>query len=228
MSRNFSKMSPTQDNIYNSIVYITGQQPYFNMPSIPDRLLSQEQILANYKVFDQIENGAQTTFFSSNNFVDDTFAVAFCAGASNFLRANGFPDNYLYNITIKDLKHIATLLPYNVNIDFTSQITSPPVYTKVPVYQPTQAPVYQPTQSPPVYQPTQAPPVYQPTQAPQDQKDDKDDTLKKVYISLLSGCILFIISMPFIYDKSNLIIAFDFLVCFLVSFLSVFLYYKLR
>jgi hypothetical protein len=151
--------------------------------------------------------------------------VAFCTGASNFLRENGFPDKY--NLYIKDLKYISTKLPYSVNINFTSQITppiqtllfyqptqepvvyhptqTPVVYhpTQTPVvYQPTQTPVvyqptqepvvYQPTQEPVVYQPTQAPVVYQPTQAPKKQSD-KNDTLKKVYISLLLGCILLII-----------------------------------
>jgi hypothetical protein len=54
-------MSPTPFNISNSLSYITGQYDYFNMPSTPDILLSQDQILANYEVLDEIENSIQTT-----------------------------------------------------------------------------------------------------------------------------------------------------------------------
>ena len=217
MPRNFSKMSPTPYNISDAMSYITGQinpqyNPY-NMPSVPDRItLSDDQILSNYTVLDRMENDMMTTFFSSKNTVDDIFAVAFSAGASNFLRANGFPDNYPYYIN--DLKDISTKLPYNVNIDF-SAINFSPIDT--PTYQPTQGPTYQPTQGP----------IYQPTQGPT-QETEKDDILKHVYISLLLGCILFIVSIPFVYEKNSVVIGVDFLVCFLLSFSSVFLYYKLK
>jgi hypothetical protein len=232
MSRTFSKMDPSYNNINDALRYITGNIQYFNMPSTPDQLLSLDQILENYKLLDAIENTSQTTFFARNNTDDDYLAVAFSAGASNFLRANGFPDIYPYYID--KLQDIATKLPYPVNIDFSSQITpSPAPPTQAPMdYQPTKAPLYQPKREPLVYQPTQGPVVYQPTQSPvvyqPTQADNKNDTLKKVYISLLLGCILLIISIPFVYNKSNLLIFTDLLVCFTVSFVSVFTYYKLR
>lgn len=51
--------------------------------------LSPEQILANYRIIDDLEKQNQSTIFSSNSAMDDLYAVAYAAGASKYLMSEG-------------------------------------------------------------------------------------------------------------------------------------------
>ena len=51
--------------------------------------LSPDQILANYRIIDNLEKTNQSTIFSDNSAMDDLYAVAYASGASKYLMSQG-------------------------------------------------------------------------------------------------------------------------------------------
>jgi hypothetical protein len=71
--------------------------------------LTPDQILANYRIIDDLEKKNQTTIFSSNSAMDDLYAVAYAAGASKYLLSEGIlqktDQGYSFHVEDPDTFH---------------------------------------------------------------------------------------------------------------------------
>jgi len=168
----------------------------YNTPDILDQRASDDQVLSNYGKLDAAETSLQGyNFFEGDQTFNDYMLLAIAGGATNFLKANGFPNNLVPDY-IPLLQNTISSFDYPVNINFQQVTPTSPASYSTPM-----PPM--PTRSCPTC--PSCPPFPTCQQCQQCQECEKITTAKQAYFSLLGALIFLLLSLPIIYRLTDVV-----------------------